>query len=250
MENRQQNRKRTGLLVALALCCILAVGGGVMAWFSITTEKTNTFTDGSGITEPDKKPDPGNPQEGGSEDNEKGDQWIVETEWEENSPITPGSIVPKNPNVGIGKGSKDAFVFVEVENGLGNDAYFVLGKNWVPVAGRATLYGGDKDVTIPSENHGRCYKEGLFVYVGQNSQATDENGMAQLIHDADGLKDKYTGEVFDKIYANNYFVLGTGKTIEVKAYLASASQKELSGQNEAKTKSEIIAKAKNWADEN
>lgn len=250
MESRQQNRKRTGLLVALALCCILAVGGGVMAWFSITTEKTNTFTDGSGITEPDKKPDPDNPQEGGNEDNEKGDQWIVETEWENNSPITPGSIVPKNPNVGIGKGSKDAFVFVEVENGLGNDAYFVLGKNWAPVAGRATLYGGDKDVTIPSENHGRCYKDGLFVYVGPNSQATDEKGMAQLVHDADGQKDKYTGEVFDKIYANKDFKLNDSKTIKVKAYLASASKNELTDQNGAKTKNEIITKAKNWADKN
>lgn len=250
MENRQQNRKRTGLLAALALCCILAVGGGVMAWFSITTEKTNTFTDGSSITEPDKKPDPGNPEEGGNEDNEKGDQWIVETEWEDNSPITPGSIVPKNPNVGIGKGSKDAFVFVEVENGLGNDAYFVLGENWAPVTGYATLYGGDKDVTIPSEKYARCYKEGLFVYVGPNSQAVDEAGMAQLIHDENGVKDKYTGEVFSKIYANKDFKLDAGKTIEVKAYLASASEKELTGSNEAKTKNEIIAKAKAWADEN
>lgn len=250
MENRQQNRKRTGLLAALALCCILAVGGGVMAWFSITTEKTNTFTDGSGITEPDKKPDPGNPEEGGNEDNEKGDQWIVETEWEDNSPITPGSIVPKNPNVGIGKGSKDAFVFVEVENGLGNDAYFVLGENWAPVTGCVTLYGGDKDVTIPSEKYARCYKEGLFVYVGPNSQAVDETGMAQLIHDENGVKDKYTGEVFSKIYANKDFKFDAGTTIEVKAYLASASEKELTGPNEAKTKNEIIAKAKAWADEN
>ncbi|MFR2950315.1 MAG: SipW-dependent-type signal peptide-containing protein [Collinsella intestinalis] len=50
MDSKQTGRKRTGLVVALALCCILAVGG-VYAWFSAQDSKTNTFVQGNGVTE-------------------------------------------------------------------------------------------------------------------------------------------------------------------------------------------------------
>lgn len=224
-----------------------------MAWFSVTTEKTNTFIQGDGITEPDKKPDPIDPETGqgeSGEDNDLGDKWIIETEWVDNSAAVPNSIIAKNPNVGIGKTSKDAYVFVEIENGLGSNAYFVLGKNWAPVTGAVTTYNLDKDVTIDQADYGRCYTEGLFVYVGPNSAANDESGMAELKHDAANLLDKYTGEVFTKIYTNNDFSLNQSGTIEVKAFLASATAKEQEAENLEKTKKEILDKAKAWSKAN
>lgn len=250
MDSKQTGRKRTGLVVALALCCILAVGG-VFAWFSAQDSKTNTFVQGNGVTEPEKKPDPTKPEgggEGSTEDKKSDDKYITETEWNDNSAITPGAIVPKNPNVGIGKTSKDAYVFMEVENNLGANAYFVLGSNWAPVYGKATAYNGEYDVTISGDKKTRCYTSGLFVYVG-DSKAVDETGMAMLKHDPKGVKDMYTGEAFNKVYTNSNFTLDANKTIEVKAYMAAASAdgEDMTSQD---VKNEIIAKANAWSESN
>lgn len=245
MNTSTQNtgRKRTTLTVVLIACLVLAVGAGVFAWFSAQDAKTNTFIQGGGVTEPEKKPDPDNPEQGGNEDNKPGDQWIIETEWNDNSGITADSIVPKNPNVGIGKGSKDAYVFLEVENNLGANAYFVLGDNWAPVTGEATEYAGAYDPSIAQEKQGRCYTSGLFVYVG-SSKGTSEADMAMLVNSSD--KDKYTGEAFDKIYTNKDYVFEGGKnTINVKSYLAAASY-EGEDMSTQEVKDEIVAKAKAW----
>lgn len=255
MDTSTQNtgRKKTTLVVALVACLVLAVGAGVFAWFSAQDAKTNTFVAGDGITEPEKKPDPDKSEgggEGGDQDIDPGDHFITETEWKDNSAITPGAIVPKNPNVGIGKDSKDAYVFVEVENNLGTDAYFVLGSKWAPVTGKATAYEGSKgyDATISEDNKKRCYTGGLFVYVG-DSKAADESGMAMLKSDTSKLKDMYTGEAFNRVYTNANFKLDTSKTIEVKAYLAAASA-DGEDMTSDTVKNQIIAKAKDWAGTN
>lgn len=250
MDSKQTGRKRTGLVVALALCCILAVGG-VFAWFSATDTKTNTFIQGGGVTEPEKKPDPTDPEQGQDPntgtDNNKDDQWIIETEWNENSGITADSIVAKNPNVGIGKDSKDAYVFLEVENSLGTNAYFVLGDNWAPVNGEAVEYSSDFDVTIAQDKQNRCYTSGLFVYIGDDGVGSSEADMAMLVNGSD--RDKYTGEAFDKIYTNKDFGLGAGKTIEIKTYLAAKSHKD-ENMNDDGVKADIVTKAKAWAKSN
>ncbi len=256
MDSKQTGRKRTGLVVALALCCILAVGG-VFAWFSATDTKTNTFIQGSGIEKPTEKPKPGptNPDGGGDGDVDKPiskpEGNIIETEWVDETGITPDSIVAKNPNIGIGKKSTNAYVFVEVENALDPaNAYFVLGEKWAPVTDLATSYGLDKDVTIPTEKHGRCYTGGLFVYVGDNKNGDIANDMAMLQSKLD--VSVYTGEVFDKIYTNKKFTpLGKDerKTITVKAYLAGASNNS-EGMSTAEVKGEVLAKARAWANSN
>lgn len=244
MDSKQTGRKRTGLVVALALCCLLAVGG-VFAWFSAQDSKTNTFVQGDGVTEPEKKPDPNNPQQGGEDPNEALDKWLIETNWKDNSAIAADSIVAKNPNVGIGKDSKDAYVFLEVENNLGAGAYFVLGDNWAPVTGETTKFEG---ATFPEGKADRCYTGGLFVYTGKDG--TSEADMKMLVHDPDGLKDKYTGEAFDKIYTTkDYKFAESNSTIKVKAYLAAASAEGEDMTSQA-VKDEIVAKAKNWADNN
>lgn len=246
MDSKQTGRKRTGLVVALALCCILAVGG-VFAWFSAQDSKTNTFVQGNGVTEPEKKPDPNKPQQGGNENNSDLDKWLIETNWKDNSAIAADSIVAKNPNVGIGKDSKDAYVFLEVENNLGTGSYFVLGDNWAPVTGKATKFSG---ATFPADKADRCYTGGLFVYVGDDGNvsgdATEKN-MAMLTHNAGN--DVYTGEAFDKIYTTkDYKFVGSSNTINVKAYLAAASADE--DMTIQTVKDEIIAKAKDWAQNN
>ncbi len=240
MDSKQTGRKRTGLVVALALCCLLAVGG-VFAWFSAQDSKTNTFVQGDGVTEPEKKPDPNKPQQGGSDNNEALDKWLVETNWKDNSAIAADSIVAKNPNVGIGKDSKDAYVFLEIENNLGDGSYFVLGDNWAPVKGKADKFNG---ATFPEGKADRCYKGGLFVYVG-DSKGADESAMAMLVHNAGN--DVYTGEAFDKIYTTKGYKFASN-TINVKAYLAAASADE--DMTTQTVKDEIIAKAKDWAQNN
>lgn len=81
MNTSTQNtgRKRTTLTVVLIACLVLAVGAGVFAWFSAQDSKTNTFVQGNGVTEPEKKPDPTNPEQGGNENNSDLDKWLVET---------------------------------------------------------------------------------------------------------------------------------------------------------------------------
>lgn len=258
MEERQSNLKRTGMVVVLALCCILAVGGGVFAWFSATTSKTNTFTQGGGITEPTEKPDPTNPDGGGDGDTtkpiDKPEGNIIETEWVDKTGITPDSIVAKNPNIGIGKNSRSAYVFVEVENGLDPaNAYFVLGDKWAPVTDPAdltTAYNGEMDATIAPDKKDRCYSKGLFVYVGDNKSNNLVQDMAMLAGKPN--VSVYTGEVFDKIYANkNLTALNKGeeKAITVKAYLAGASNDKESMTTD-EVKNEVLTKAKNWAANN
>lgn len=249
MDSKQTGRKRKGLVFALALCCLLAVGG-VFAWFSTTTSKTNTFTQGGGIEEPTEKPKP-NPNPDGSGDGGTEtitpDGNIVETEWVDNTGITPDSIVAKNPNIGIGKGSKSAYVFVKVENALDpTNAYFVLGDKWAPVDGLANQYAGDKDVTITAPD--RTYTGGLFVYVGDNKNGTIIENMAMLTGKTD--VSVYTGEVFDKVYTNKDFkFVGSNSTITIKAYLAAASN-EKEDVTTSEVKNEILTKAKAWAKSN
>lgn len=247
MNTSTQNtgRKRTTLTVVLIACLVLAVGAGVFAWFSAQDSKTNTFVAGDGVTEPDKKPDPDNPEQGGTDPNEELDKWLIETNWKDNSAITPDSIVPKNPNVGIGKDSKDAYVFLEVENNLGEGAYFVLGDNWAPVTGKATKFDG---ATFPEGKADRCYTGGLFVYTGNGG--TSEADMKMLVHDSAKLNDMYTGEAFDKIYTtSSYTFADANSTIEVKAYLAAASA-EGEDMTSQTVKDEIVVKAKAWTQTN
>lgn len=257
--SQNTGKKRTTLIVALVACLVLAVGAGVFAWFSATAVKTNTFTAG-GITEPTEKPNPGptNPDGGGDGKDplDKPEGNIIETEWNDNNgngaAITPDSIVAKNPNVGIGKKSNNAYVFVEVENALDPaNAYFVLGDKWAPVDELVvTKYAGTKDVTIPTQKHDRTYTGGLFVYVGDNKNGDIEQDMKMLEGKAD--ISVYTGEVFDKIYANkdfNKLDSGAKKNITVKAYLAAASS-ATEDMTTAEVKGEILAKVKDWAKNN
>lgn len=255
MENRQRNRKRTGLLVALALCCILAVGGGVMAWFSSTDIEINVFKEGTGITDPEKKPDRTDPENPGQDDTEPGvDGNIIEDKWVDKSVISADSVVAKNPNVGIGKDSADAYVFVEVENNLGTaGTYFVLNENWVSVdncvaydgaKGWASVHGTDGAAV-----RGKAYVSGLFVYVGKDAGKTSPTDMALLSPNEKGVTGAYTGELFSKVYAGNKAEIAKEPKMNVKAYLVAKSNNSDDIESDD-AKQEIINAAKTWAKTN
>ena len=251
--SQNTGKKRTTLIVALVACLVLAVGAGVFAWFSAQDTKTNTFVSGTGITDPDVKPDPDKPTDPhpDPDNNPNTDGKIVETEWNENYPLAPGSITPKNPNMGIGGDSMPAYVFAMVENTLPADAYFVLGKGWKPVEGFFTEYTTEKHPSI-TDPDAKLYKSGLFVYVGE----TSDWAMLAPTVDPAGNKANYTGELFDKIYTSSTFnkdeVKGDKNTIKVSAYFAAASgDSEYTDGNKnqlkQESKDEILASVKAWA---
>lgn len=230
----QQKKKRTGLVIALVACLALVGVAGVMAWYSSTSEITNNFVDG-GITEPGTDPtDPNkplkpdvtpNPEHNGHQGQVNGN--IVENQWIANSKVTPGSSIPKNPNVGIGKNSDSCYVFVNVKNNFTSGAHFTLNNGWKAV--QATQY----------KDQANEYTGGLFVYVGNG---TPVNTGDAAILTPNPTADSWTGEVFSKVKFDADAVLGDSKSIKVSAYLVAASNK-----TEQISIAEITDAAKAWA---
>lgn len=230
----QQKKKRTGLVIALVACLALVGVAGVMAWYSSTSEITNNFVDG-GITKPGTDPTNPNkplnpdvnpdPEHNGHHGQVNGN--IVENQWIENSKVTPGSSIPKNPNVGIGKNSDSCYVFVNVKNNFTSGAHFTLNNGWKAVG--ATQYKGQA----------KEYTGGLFVYVGKDVPVNTGNA---AILEANPAADSWTGEVFSKVKFDADAELGANKTIKVSAYLVAASNK-----TEQIDVAEITDAAKAWA---
>lgn len=180
MENKK--KKRYGIVVALLLL-VLAAGVGTYAWLTAQSSLTNNFTT-AGINKPTTDPD--NPGQQIPEDNTKVDGNLTETKWVANSKLAPGVSVAKNPNVGIGKESENAYVYVFVKNETASaeatdskTTYFTINRGWKPVD--ATAVKGE-----PTH-----YLGGLFVYVGEGTEATP------LI--ASKTEDKWTGELFSQV---------------------------------------------------
>lgn len=230
----QQKKKRTGLVIALVACLALVGVVGVMAWYSSTSEITNNFVDG-GITEPGTDPtDPNkplkpevnpDPEHNGHKGQVNGN--IVENQWIANSKVTPGSSIPKNPNVGIGKNSDNCYVFVNVKNNFTSGAHFTLNDGWKAV--QATQYKGQANE----------YTGGLFVYVGKDVAVNTGDAAILTVNPT---ADSWTGEVFSKVKFDTDAVLGDSKSIKVSAYLVAASNK-----TEQISIAEITDAAKAWA---
>lgn len=180
MENKK--KKRYGIVAALLLL-VLAAGVGTYAWLTAQSSLTNNFTT-AGINKPTTDPD--NPGQQIPEDNTKVNGNLTETKWVANSKLAPGVSVAKNPNVGIGKESENAYVYVFVKNETASaettdskTTYFTINRGWKPVD--ATAVKGE-----PTH-----YLGGLFVYVGEGTEATP------LI--ASKTEDKWTGELFSQV---------------------------------------------------
>lgn len=179
MENKK--KKRYGIVAALLL--VLAAGVGTYAWLTAQSNLTNNFTT-AGINKPTTEPD--NPNKPLPDDNTKVNGNLTETKWVAGSKLAPGVTVSKNPNVGIGKGSENAYVYAFVKNETASDTaadshktYFTINQGWKAV--QADTVTGESD----------HYLGGLFVYVGNGTEATP------LI--ASKTEDKWTGELFSNV---------------------------------------------------
>lgn len=180
MENKK--KKRYGIVAALLLL-VLAAGVGTYAWLTAQSGLTNNFTT-AGINKPTTDPD--NPGQPIPDDNTKVNGNLTETKWVANSKLAPGVSVDKNPNVGIGKESENAYVYVYVKNNTASTeatdsrtTYFTINSGWKAVNATAVT---------DEPTH---YLGGLFVYVGNGTEATP------LI--ASKTEDKWTGELFSRV---------------------------------------------------
>lgn len=230
MENKK--KKRYGIVAALLLL-VLAAGVGTYAWLTATQSLDNVFTVGSfGPT--DKKPDPTDPEKPGSDVNNGA--YLFETKWVENSKIVPGATADKNPNVGIKKGSDNAYVFIYVNNAMVKDGtaaadtpYFTLNNNWKPVDGKVSTSADGK------------YLSGLFMY------AKDATAGPAVLGAKDAATDVYTGELFNKVVFPGTLdgsMVANEPKMTVSAYIFGADQKG----EEADAAANALKQAKAWAD--
>lgn len=230
MENKK--KKRYGIVAALLLL-VLAAGVGTYAWLTATQSLDNVFTVGSfGPT--DKKPDPTDPEKPGSEENNGA--YLFETKWVENSKIVPGATADKNPNVGIKKGSDNAYVFIYVKNAMVKDGtavtdtpYFTLNNNWKPVDGKVSTSADGK------------YLSGLFMY------AKGATAGPAVLGAKDAATDVYTGELFSKVVFPGTLdgsMVANKPKMTVSAYIFGADQKG----EEADAAANALKQAKAWAD--
>lgn len=231
MENKK--KKRYGIVAALLLL-VLAAGVGTYAWLTATQSLENVFTVGSfGPT--DKKPDPTDPEKPGTDENNGA--YLFETKWVENSKIVPGATADKNPNVGIKKGSDDAYVFIYVKNAMVKEGtaaadtpYFTLNNNWKPVDGKVSASADGK------------YLSGLFMY------AKDAADGPAVLGAKNSTEDVYTGELFSRVVFPGSLdgsMVATKPTMKVSAYIFGADQKD----GNTSAADNAVAQAKTWADD-
>lgn len=233
MENKK--KKRYGIIAALLLL-VLAAGVGTYAWLTATQSLENVFTVGS-FGHPDNKPDPDNPEKPKPNDPNTGKAYLFETKWVDDSKIVPGATADKNPNVGIKKGSDDAYVFIYVKNAMVNDTtaaantpYFTLNNNWKPVEGQVTTSADGK------------YLRGLFMYAKGST-----TGVPAVLKAKDASEDVYTGELFSKVVFPSTLdgsMVATTPKMTVSAYIFGDGQKG----EEATPAANAVAQAKKWAE--
>ena len=142
-----KSKKRSILTVCLALALVASAVLGTIAYMTAQDSKTNTFTVGSF----NKPTDP--------DTHKQLDSYLLEPSWKENSKLVPGGSVAKDPKVGIGAGSEEAWVYVYVKNAVLKDTVtgkyvtFKLNSTWEAVEGQVVK--DDVDGT---------YVSGLFKY--------------------------------------------------------------------------------------
>lgn len=167
-----KTKTRSILTVCLALALVASAVLGTIAYMTAQDSKANTFTVGSF----NKPVDPDKPTGG------KLDSYILEKKWDAvtEHKLIPGSSVEKDPKVGIGAGSEEAWVYVYVDNKVLKDTVtdkyvtFTLNDGWEAVTGTEPITSGSKE-----------YAGGLFKYSTKLTATADA--------------DAWTGTIFDKV---------------------------------------------------
>lgn len=230
----QQKNRRNALIAALAVLVVALAVGGTIAWLTAQDALSNTFTVGT-FSEPDKEPET---DDGGDEDENAGtneaDGYLFETAWNvDGNPsgptLTVGVPESKNPNVGIGEGSDEAYVFIYVKNNAlvdggditANAPYFTIEHQWDDVKWQGNSQAHESTNLDPSVPSG-AYVGGLFGYIGDNL-----GGELATLNAADA--DVYTGELFETITIPNGVDTRLYKqngNIEVYAFIYAADDDE------------------------
>ena len=199
----RKNKKKVLAGVLAALLAFVAVGGTI-AWLTAQSSLTNSFTVG-GITDPENKPDPDNPNQPGDDpldpddsDKDKLDGNLYESDWVPGSALKPGASVDKNPNVGIGPESENAYVFLYVENATVKEdtenaktPFFNLNDNWAGVAALDGTHTYGATASNAAEKNEKSFVSGLFMYSG--------NGTDPSVLKASEIVDSWTGTAFDDV---------------------------------------------------
>lgn len=226
----EKNNKKKFLIGALAVLLVAVAVGGTIAWLNAQSNLTNSFTVGH-ITEPTTDPDnPDTPITG--DENLSGN--LYEPSWVDGSKLVPGTAVAKDPMVGVGAGSENAYVFIYVVNKAAAEGkteadvapYFTLDANWDAVVDKATattFEGAPED----------SYTSGLFVY------GTEE--APRQLESVDSENDVWTSAAFNTVTPPsdiNADAFAEDPTIEVYSYVVAADSAE-----------HALTDAKAWADD-
>ena len=225
----EKNNNKKFLIGALAVLLVAVAVGGTIAWLNAQSQLTNSFTVGN-ITDPTTDPeDPENPLP----EDAVIDGNLYEPNWTDKSKLVPGTAVAKDPMVGVGAGSENAYVFIYVVNKAAAEGqteadvapYFTLDANWDAVEGKATattFEGAPED----------SYTSGLFVY------GTEE--APRQLASVDSENDVWTSAAFNTVTPPsdiNANAFAKDPTIEVYSYVVAAD----SGAN-------ALTDAKAWVD--
>ena len=210
MKAKTKNVLTACVALALVACAVL----GTIAYMTATSDKTNEFTVGK-FDNPTTDPD--NPDQTITVDG-----YILEKKWDAATEhkLVPGNTLDKDPRIGIGKGSEDAYVYAFVKNNMAvsdttssdtvirdGSVYFKLNSGWEFVAVDGMNY---KKLTVDGNDY---YTGGLFKYNTKLSA---------------GTADAWTGTVFDTVVCgkdmNTAAMVGSNdNNIVVSAYIHQAT---------------------------
>lgn len=210
-------KAKTRSLLSLCLAAVLVMSAvlGTIAYMTAQDSVTNTFTVGSF-----SNPDPTDPDH-----TEKLHEYIEESSWEEGSKLIPGESIAKDPKVGIGAGSEDAWVYVYIKNNLitkdADAVTFTLNEGWEAV---------QADEVTPDSG---VYTGGLFKYNTKLSTADGNDAWTATIFDKVNVSADATVDGFDS----------ANLTMVVNAYIHQA--KDDNGEIATAT---IEQNAKDWAE--
>lgn len=125
-----KNAKKILALLLCAALLVVASVAGTLAYLSDNDTATNTFTVGN--VEIELKEFEVNKQ--------TGEQTQIQVDNLEDLELVPGRTIKKNPFILVDGNSEDCWLFVKIENNLG-DAITITGlTNWIPVEGHSGYY--------------------------------------------------------------------------------------------------------------
>lgn len=221
---RKKSNKKALWITLLVVCLLLAAVGGTIAWLTAQDSLTNKFAVGN-FNDPTGPTDDVDSDFGEDEnDSTKLNGHLYEPSWDEDSAkIMPGLTIAKDPKVGIGPGSEDAYVYINVDNTINKitengPVYFKIDTdNWEPVSGCVAVFNGNVTDTEPGYEVGTVtyYTGGLFKY--KSSLTTTENTNA------------WTSSLFENVYVKSAYdveEINADGNIEVTALLHQEKDNE------------------------